>query len=82
MDYKGGIIDDIELCAPGYEHAVLIVGYGTDEDTNQEFWLIKNSWGDDWGEDGYIRILISSGKGVCGVNQLPVFALASKPHKA
>lgn len=51
-------------------HAVTIVGYGTTED-GKKYWLIKNSWGENWGESGYMRLLRDSEEagagGVCGI---------------
>lgn len=37
-------------------HAVNLVGWGYDDDKKAEYWVIRNSWGSDWGENGYIRI--------------------------
>ena len=51
-------------------HAVLLVGYGTEEGVNgrnEPYWLIKNSWGVKWGIDGYFKL--SRGNGTCGVDQ-------------
>lgn len=66
MLYKGGIIT--KSCGSVLNHAVLIVGYGS---TNgQDFWIIKNSWGPSWGEQGYFRILRTAGAGIGGINSL------------
>ena len=67
--YEGGIFEpwfDF-LCPSAVNHAVVIVGYGVDEETGTEFWKIKNSWSADWGENGYFKL--KRGAGTCGIDQ-------------
>ena len=64
--YDSGILDTPD-CGTDLDHAVTAVGYGTDN--GKEYFLVRNSWGADWGEKGYIRIAADmDGKaGVCGI---------------
>jgi C1A family cysteine protease len=64
--YKGGVFRySAELCSPyNLNHAIVIVGYGVTT-TGVKYWIIKNTWGPYWGENGFMRI----GRGVCGINR-------------
>jgi len=67
--YGSGIISDTR-CGSSPNHAMLLVGYGTDEEKDLDFWVLQNSWGTDWGEEGYVRIkrgTDDSEDGTCGI---------------
>ena len=71
--YKSGIITSSD-CGTNLDHGVLIVGYGSENDL--DYWIVKNSWGSSWGEDGYVRISKSSStdtEGICGIAIQPSY---------
>ncbi|XP_010277012.1 PREDICTED: low-temperature-induced cysteine proteinase-like [Nelumbo nucifera] len=75
--YTGGIYDgDCSSNPDDIDHAVLIVGYASQGD--EEYWIVKNSWGTSWGIEGYIYIRRNTDLkyGVCAIN-----AMASYPTK-
>jgi len=54
--YESGVMDPHTACGTSIDHAVLLTGYGTDSATGLKYWIVKNSWGQDWGEHGYFRL--------------------------
>jgi len=72
QDYTSGILDpwfSWECEGTSLDHAITIVGYGQEHSDvfgTTLFWIVKNSWGNTWGENGYFRV--ARGYGVCGLN--------------
>ncbi|XP_078432131.1 vignain-like [Wolffia australiana] len=63
--YSSGVLSG--GCGLALDHAVTVVGYG--EESGSKYWLVKNSWGRNWGEEGYVKIKRNVGKkeGLCGI---------------
>ena len=74
--YHSGIYSDLD-CGFKLDHGVLLVGYGYDKKYDMDYWIIKNSWGSEWGENGYIRIQrnIDDSRGLCGIAMDPSFPI-------
>ncbi|KAK8807222.1 hypothetical protein WA158_003981 [Blastocystis sp. Blastoise] len=72
--YKSGIVDS-EECGTKVNHGVAAVGYGLEE--NRMYYIIRNSWGKDWGDNGYIKILHTHfDEGICGINLAASYPVA------
>lgn len=64
--YTGGIINST-TCLTTITHAINIVGY------SDNYWIVRNSFGPHWGEDGYARVERTEGPGICGINSWPAY---------
>ncbi|XP_058196808.1 zingipain-2-like [Rhododendron vialii] len=64
--YSSGVYSG--TCGTTLNHAVTVVGYGTTSD-GTKYWLVKNSWGTGWGENGYMRMErdVAAEEGLCGI---------------
>lgn len=67
--YTSGIYSDNDNCDPlSINHGICLIGYGTENDV--KYWIAKNSWGKEWGEDGFVRMI--RGKDICGIAVSPI----------
>jgi len=55
-------------CGTKLDHAVQAVGFNASDSTTPYF-VVRNSWGPTWGQQGFIYIGMSGGLGICGMNQ-------------
>ncbi|KAK3206925.1 hypothetical protein Dsin_020971 [Dipteronia sinensis] len=64
-------------CGTYLDHAVTAIGYGTNTD-GTKYWLIKNSWGTGWGENGYMKIQreTKASEGLCGIAMMASYPTA------
>ena len=75
QSYSSGVLTS-SSCGTNLDHGVLIVGYGTENGI--KYWLVKNSWGTSWGEQGYVKIARSDSTndaGICGIGMQPSYPI-------
>ena len=66
QSYKSGILSGVKCSSSSLNHGVLVTGYGTDSKTGKAYYIVKNSWGSNWGENGYFRIARNENN-LCGI---------------
>jgi len=72
--YTSGVLNSTS-CGTSLDHAITAVGYGTEG--GQDYYLVRNSWGASWGDQGYIKIAAVAGKGICGIQQTSLYPSTS-----
>eukprot|EP00744_Colponema_vietnamica_P007001 GILI01010113.1.p1 GENE.GILI01010113.1~~GILI01010113.1.p1 ORF type:complete len:488 (-),score=181.90 GILI01010113.1:18-1481(-) len=73
--YKTGVFNDPDCNPDGLNHAVMAVGYGTED--SKPYYLVKNSWGPGWGDKGFIKVkrtsAVKDSKGMAGIASMASF---------
>lgn len=74
--YSSGVFTS--ECGTNLNHAVTVIGYGT-SDEGIKYWLVKNSWGTNWGDNGYMKIKgdVDAKEGLCGIAMQASYPTAS-----
>eukprot|EP01016_Furgasonia_blochmanni_P026317 TRINITY_DN27_c0_g1_i1.p1 TRINITY_DN27_c0_g1~~TRINITY_DN27_c0_g1_i1.p1 ORF type:complete len:421 (-),score=148.91 TRINITY_DN27_c0_g1_i1:54-1316(-) len=74
--YSSGVLDSAQ-CGTQLDHGVVVVGFGT-TDNGIDYWVVRNSWGANWGDNGYVKILRQKGKGagICGIAKMASYPTA------
>lgn len=73
QSYRSGVITS-RSCGKKLDHGVLAVGYGGSEEDGGEYFLVKNSWGASWGDEGYVKIGTND---ICGILDQPSYPTQS-----
>lgn len=75
MSYQSGIVTDANChYDSNLDHGVVVVGYNrSSTNGGTDYWIVKNSWGSDWGVNGYIYLAMDTD--TCGISRLPSFPL-------
>jgi len=76
--FQGGQIYQENIPNPSINHIISLVGWGT-QDNETAYWIVRNSWGTPWGENGFFRLLLGQPTKNLGVEQYCAFGIPVKP---
>lgn len=77
--YDSGVFEPTTYATLDIDHVVQLVGYGTE--AGKDYWIVRNSWGHSWGEDGFMRIIRHDGDPKwCGIDSSPADGTACMPY--
>lgn len=72
--YSSGVYSSDKCSSTAVNHAVTAVGYSNVEES-EKYWIVKNSWGTSWGDEGYVKMRKDYGN-MCGIALSPAYAIA------
>lgn len=73
--YSSGVYHEKRCSSSQLDHGVLAVGFGTDTTSSSNFWIVKNSWGVNWGQQGFIY-MTKDKKNECGIATAASYPIA------